>query len=519
MRPGPAALLAATAVLWSLYSLYWLSGAQASKPRCRLEHVDLSALDQSGVIKATGGLIELEGLVSSDQAAKNFRLLIGGKSTGRAERLDLFERSGQDLYMILAVEISALYAPAFDKIKEALQEFLEAVPRARVKLIQFGTEIDPSPTFLPAPAVSQQLDDINPDDQGEVKLLDALTAGLVSLNKLPPGPAKDKSDKPHLPPRRVIVVLSDGLNALMDRKSFKRVGDLLKQSNVPLFPVAFSPRDDRGPLLNLGELAKRSAGTFRWAQKDDGLKEQFQNLAEELNKTGVLQFPAKKLSAQALAGAMFTLQCGELRSAPFTLSGGTPAPPPSRWWKWVLGVVLSLLGLWGLAQGALWLLNRRSRKLGLAPGAPPVGYPVPPGAGYPPGTLPPAGYGGGYPAAGGPTPAVVAVGYAERAGGRVGTATLIGIGALGGQRIKVEAGLRLGSAVGGPGCFTVSGDPTVAPTHCELRRDDAGFILVDFGSPAGSFINDRRVTGMARLADGDLVRLGDGTQLKFRTDD
>ena len=334
-------------VLWSLCVL---AGAQASKPRCRLENIDLSALDHSGVIKATGGLIELEGLVSSDQAAKNFRLLIGNKSGGRAERLDLFERSGQDLYMILAVEISALYAPAFDKIKEALQEFLEAVPRARVKLIQFGTEIEPSPTFLPAPAVSQQLDDINPDDQGEVKLLDALTAGLVSLNKLPPGAVKDKDkgDKPHLPPRRVIVVLSDGLNALMDRKSFKRVGDLLKQSNVPLFPVAFSPRDDRGPLLNLGELAKRSAGTFRWAQKDDGLKEQFQNLAEELNKTGVLQFPAKKLSAQGLAGAVFTLQCGELRSAPLTLSGGTPAPPPSRWWKWVLGGVLSLLGLFGL---------------------------------------------------------------------------------------------------------------------------------------------------------------------------
>ncbi len=545
MRPGPAALLAVLAVLWSP------AGAQASKPRCRLEHIDLSALDRGGVIKATGGLVELEGLGASDQAAKSFRLLVGNKSTGRAERLEPFERSGQDLYMILAVEISALYAPAFDKIKEALQEFLESVPRAKVKLIQFGTEIEPSPTFLPAPAVSQQLDDINPDDQGEVKLLDALTAGLVSLNKLPPGPAKDKNGQPHPPPRRVIVVLSDGLNALMDRKSFKRVGDLLKQSNVPLFPVAFSPRDDRGPLLNLGELAKRSAGTFRWAQKDDGLKEQFQNLAEELNKTGVLQFPAKKLTAETLAGAVFTLQCGELRSTPLTLAGGLPPPPPSRWWQWVLGILGGLLGLWGLAQGALWLLNRRSRKLGLTPvagyppgtlppgagyppgtlppgaGYPPgtlppgAGYPpgtLPPGAGYPPGTLPPAGYAGGYPAGAQP-PGVVAVGYAERAGGRVSTATLIGIGALGGQRIKVEASLRLGSAVSGPGCFTVSSDPSVAPTHCELRRDGAGYALVDFGSPAGSFINDRRVSGTARLADGDLVRLGDGTQLKFRLDD
>ena len=519
--------------------------ARASKPHCRLEHIDLSDVDKHGVIKAIGGMVELEGLISTGHPAKEFRLQVGKKGLGRAEQVVPFERSGQDLYVILAVEISALYAPSFDKIKEALQEFLEAMPRAKVKLIQFGTEIDPGTTFLPAPAVSQQLDDLNPDDQGEVKLLDALTAGLVALNKLPAAPVKDKSDKPHLPPRRVIVVLSDGLNALMDRKSFKRVGDLLKQSNVPLFPVAFSPRDDRGPLLNLGELAKRSTGTFRWAQKDDGLKEQFQNLAEELNKTPVFSFSAKKIDPESLSDAMFTLQCGsELFSAPLSLTGAPP-PKPSQAWKWALGIVLSLVGLWGLAQGALWLLNRRSRKLGLGP---PGAYPAPPGAAgyagtgpYPPaGTLPLGAVGyagtGPYPPAGSLPPGAVgyagtgpyppagtlppgAAGYPPATGGRVYTATLIGIGQLGGQRIKVEASLRLGSGVSGPGCFMISGDPTVAPSHCELRRDAAGFSLVDLGTAGGSFINDRPVRGAARLTDGDLLRLGEGTQLKFRIDD
>ena len=541
-RPGAHAVLAVAALLCAL------GAARASKPRCRLEHVDLSEVEKSGLIKATGGLVELEGQLSTGHAAKDFRLLVGSKGLSRAERLTAFERSGQDLYMILAVEISALYAPSFDKIKEALHDFLEAMPRARVKLIPFGTEIEPAATFLPAPAVSQQLDDLNPDDQGEVKLLDAITAGLVSLNKLPAVPTRDKSEKPHPPPRRVIVVLSDGLNALMDRKTFKRVGDLLKQSNVPLFPVAFSPRDDRGPLLNLGELAKRSTGTFRWAQKDDGLKEQFQNLAEELNKTPVFSFPAKKADPEALAAASFTLQCGELVSAPLGLSGAPP-PKQSQVWKWVLGVILSLVGLWGLAQAALWLLNRRSRKLGLAPPGmvPPGTYNAPPGAvgyagtgPYPPaGTLPPGAVGyagaGPYPPAGtlppgaagyagaGPYPPAAtlppgAVGYAGAAG-RVLTATLIGIGPLGGQRIRIEGGLRLGSAVGGPDSFAISGDPTVAPTHCELRRDPAGFALYDLGAPGGSFINDRRVRGAERLADGDLVRLGEGTQFKFRIDD
>ena len=501
------------------------SGAQASKPRCRLERVDLSAVDQSGVIKVTGGVIELEGLTNTDHKAKDFRLLLGDKGVGRAEKLEPFERSGQDLYMVLAVEISALYTPAFEKIKDALHDFLESVPRARVKLIQFGAEIELSPTFMPAQAVSQQLDDLNPDDQGEVKLLDALSAGLVALNKLPAVPGKDKNGQSRPPPRKVIVVLSDGLNALMDRKSFKRIGDLLRQSNVPLFPVGFSPRDDRGPLLNLGELAKRSSGTFRWAQKDDGLKEQFQNLAEELNKTHVLSFSTKKLDPDKLGSATYALQCGaELKSAPFILSGALP-PRPSRWWKWVLGLLVALVVLWGLAQGALWLLNRRSQRLGLGmpvppPGVVPPGYPVPPGVvGYAgtgnyqaAGTLPPgaAGY-----------PGVVPGGYPSGTlpPGRVYTGTLIGIGPLGGQRLKVEASLSLGSAVSGPASFAISGDPTVGRMHCELRRDAAGFTLVDAGSAAGTFINDRRVTGAARLSDGDLVRLGEGTQFKFRIDD
>jgi hypothetical protein len=506
LRQRPLALLGVVALLWALGGAQ--GEARASKPHCRLERVDVSELDQSGVLRVIGGVVELEGLASNDHPAKDFRLVLGNKTVGRAERMEMFERSGHDLYIILAVEISALYAPAFDKIKDALHDFLESMPHARVKLIQFGTDIELSPTFMPAPAVSQELDDINPDDQGEVKLLDAVSAGLVALNKLPAAPANDKSGHPRPPPRKVMVVLSDGLNSLMDRKSFKRVGDLLKQSNVPLFPVGFSPRDDRGPLLNLGELAKRSTGTFRWAPKEENLKEQFQNLAEELNKAPVLTFPAKKLETDQLASAAFTLQCGELKSLPLHLSGAPP-PKASTWWKWVLGVLGSLIGLWGLAQGALWLLKRRSQQVG---GGPP-GAPRPAGQANYAGTAP-----AGSPAHG-TLPPSAAVGYPAPAGGRVYTATLIGIGALGGQRLKVEASLRLGSAPASPGSFQIPGDPTVAPAHCDLRRDGAGFALYDLGSPAGSFVNERRVAGSVHLNDGDLLRLGDGTQLKFRIDD
>ena len=64
-----------------------------------------------------------------------------------------------------------------------------------------------------------------------------------------------------------IVVVSDGLNYKMDSQPSARSARPRRKEPVPIHTIAFSPQDDRGPLLNLGELSKRSNGTFRWAQK------------------------------------------------------------------------------------------------------------------------------------------------------------------------------------------------------------------------------------------------------------
>ena len=397
--------------------------------------------------------------------------------------------------MILAVEISALFAPSFETIKETLREFLESLPpRTKVKLVQFGYELEPTPVFLAPGALAPIVDDINPDDQGDVQLLNAIQAGLVALNKVQPG--KDKSGESLPPPRKAIVVLSDGMNQLMDRKTFRRVGDLLRQSGVPLFPIAFSPRDDRGPLLNLGELAKRSLGTFRWAQKDTDLKEQFQNLSEELKKNHVLHFVAKKLSLDDLRTSQFALQCGDLKSNPI-MQPGVPPPKPSTWWKWLLGVLLSLVGLWGAAQGALFVLKRRVQKL-VPQGAPTLVSG--------PGAVPLAA----------PTQLL---GYATMKGNRPIGATLIGIGALAGQRLSIEHTAIIGRSVAGTTNLQVLTDPSLGPSHCEIRREPNGFFLIDFGLPSGCFINEQRISGKALVNDGDLLRLGEGTQLKFRLED
>ena len=104
---------------------------------------------------------------------------------------------------------------------------------------------------------------------------------------------------------------------------------------MPIHTIAYSPIDARGPLLNLGDLSKRSNGTFRWAEKAANLRTQLDTLADEVRKQYVVTFPTKLSSTEKHT---FGLLCGELRS---NVLGGkgqfgyVPAASRGRaWWVW-----------------------------------------------------------------------------------------------------------------------------------------------------------------------------------------
>lgn len=61
----------------------------------------------------------------------------------------------------------------------------------------------------------------------------------------------------------------------------------------------------------------------------------------------------------------------------------------------------------------------------------------------------------------------------------------------------------------------LKGDANIAPKHAEIRFESSGYVVYDLGSPAGTFVNDRRVQGRNLLKDGFRVKLG-GTTLLFR---
>jgi len=85
--------------------------------------------------------------------------------------------------------------------------------------------------------------------------------------------------------------------------------------------------------------------------------------------------------------------------------------------------------------------------------------------------------------------------------------------------VKVEQGFRKGReqilgkqevTIGrGESCdIGLFGDMGVERLHCRIVRQGRDYVLIDDGSPGGTYVNDQRVVQPRRLHSGDAIRLG-----------
>jgi pSer/pThr/pTyr-binding forkhead associated (FHA) protein len=73
----------------------------------------------------------------------------------------------------------------------------------------------------------------------------------------------------------------------------------------------------------------------------------------------------------------------------------------------------------------------------------------------------------------------------------------------GGMRQAVAPG-----TIGREDCDIVVPDPAMSRRHAAVRTLDSGIAIEDLGSTNGTFVNDRRIYGIAELKQGDRVRFG-----------
>jgi pSer/pThr/pTyr-binding forkhead associated (FHA) protein len=65
-----------------------------------------------------------------------------------------------------------------------------------------------------------------------------------------------------------------------------------------------------------------------------------------------------------------------------------------------------------------------------------------------------------------------------------------------------------GTTIGRAECDVELNDPDVSRRHAVIRLVDAGLAVEDLGSTNGTFVNERRISGIVELAAGDRIRFG-----------
>lgn len=471
----------------------------------------LSALSLGGQVL---DLAELGGVrVSANGSKLDVPLAIG-----------TYAPTATDTAIVVITQVSSDFTDVLPVINEALDTSLFAElddKTTQLALLGYGEAMAPG-KLGSVRAARGKVSSIQSDGSvGEPVLLDTIERALVMLRK-----AKTKPE--NKPLRKMIVIIGDGRDASNDRDRVIRIGTRAGKDNVRIHALAFSPKDVRRPLLLLGELSKRSLGTFRWVRgaKADSWTAAFQQLAAEVTRQSVItafvppdeDMAGRKIKVE-LTGRNDVTYLNDGK-APEAKCAGQPCEPgtycaadrcvapraPSRrgilgWVLLIGGIVIGALVVLGLIGFVMTKRQELASRVGVAdvpanlqvhgiPGAPQVPQSRPPKtiafSSQPPGDLP------SMPSAGGARLYVISGPYA-------------------GRELPLKHGFFIGKAAG---CDLLLDDGFTSGHHAQFVIDGTGKItLFDYGSTNGTFVNGQKITSVV-LEHNATIKIG-STELRF----
>lgn len=489
--------------------------APATKPSYKVvvDRVDHEPSSLTGTrLQIELSALTLQGQLIDLTEPKSIKTYLGSSEIKQPFAIGTFAGTKEALALVIVVQTTIEYQDVLPVIAETLDtSLLAALDEAttRVAVLSYGESSGNGKLATLKQARPRATGLATDGTTGEPAMLETIERGLSLLKRA-------KTEPEGRPLRKILLVIGDGRDRADDRERVTRLGTRASKEGVRIDSFAYSPSDLRRPMLALGELSKRSLGTFRWLQRDkaDSWTAAFEQLRDEILKQYVLTYflgpdedpTGKKLKVVTVGRVEAT--SNEMKVPPATCNGetctgyctgtvcATPRPPSRR------GIFGWLFLIGGIAVGAIvllaaisWVLSKRAPRIPLPPG-----MVAPPGAKVPPSRPPMAAPGHAPPA---PAPVAAPVGP--------GPCLLILTGPRAGERVALRNGFLIGKQ---PGTDLQIDDGFTSSMHAQIAMDQFGNCRIyDQGSTNGTFVNGVRITDYV-LENGVSMRIG-STELRF----
>lgn len=464
-----------------LGGLFVPAPALAQNAKLRLERFDFMKLPD---LRLYLTFVEEDGTVIAGRQASDFKLLLDAADQGAASAATTFEGNKEPIFAMAVVQASGVVSErALTEVKNGLRRISEVVgnTNGRMGVLSYAggtTRLLESGTATEADTA---INKISIDGEAaETHMIDAVRTAIDLLK------AQEKGR------RKLIILFSDGIDVNNDKKLFVELGNRAQQANIVVDTIGYNEIDP-SKLRNLNEIAKRCYGIDRYAKAPSEIGPRLDAIVDEIQKQYVLTFPLTiqgddkehtfQVTHEAGGRPVYSNAVNEKLPSKVPVGATKPAEGKSRWWLWaLLGA-----GILGAIVAALLL-----RKKPEAPAA------------QPPGPMP----------ANAPMPSMKANRtMAIEAAGDIAMGWLMGTtGKYKDQTFKLKDRTVIGTATD---CDVVIEDGFMSARHCEIRKVEGGFKLVDLGATNGVIVNDKRVKEHF-LVDNDNFRLG-RTEFKFKS--
>ncbi len=432
--------------------------------------------------------IPLRGHAAAVSGDKQWTLKLGNTRKRLPYLAGHYANTRDVLHVMLVIETAYAYDPLLARITEAAKEFVNRLPEtARVGVIRYGELVHGRGRLSSKQTAVTNLTDTDADlTPSPNALIEAVGRAVSALRRAKQKQRQEPSAGGEAI-RQLIIVISDGHDIDPTPQRYRDVAERADRHGIRIHTLGHSPIRHRAPMLGLGEMSKRSHGTFRLVlDTERSFHSNFRVLFDEIAAQYVLNYfvpyqhtvIGRRLRVEALGVLSNSLhvgsaQCGAQQCQQEQYCLGRCL---SRNLQQGLGIIV-WLGALGTGFAAILLLyvgvrylrDRRgarasTRRASIGPGS-----------------------------AGGPVLFVIG-------------------GPYHGQTFPLRNGFVVGSAK--KNGFRVMGDPGVAGEHVQFTLESNGlWYVTDLQNTTGTFVNGVRVT-RKQLTSGMLIRVGK-TEIRF----